>query len=134
MAIAVMGLFVGSTIWSLSQLNHFAFTSRLQTAATALAQEQIDEMLTAAPFNPQRTPPQIPPVLGTTNSLGETETNLPLYTDPATGEVVVTASRTRIVEMVDAPLRIYRGRSIVTYSFRDHPHSVELATLRTSDE
>lgn len=132
-AMAVVAIFAGSTIWSLSQLNRFAFTSRLHTAAMVLAQEQIDEIQTAAPFNPQRTPPQIPLVLATTGASGSIETSLPLYTDPATGEVVVTASRTRIVEEVDAVRRIFRGRSVVNYSVHDRNHSVELTTLRTSD-
>src|SRR6476660_9978255 len=48
----ILALISASIIWGLNQLNYYAAVSRLYTAAQTLAQNQIDLVLTKAPFNP----------------------------------------------------------------------------------
>ncbi|HEY1582175.1 MAG TPA: type II secretion system protein, partial [Chthoniobacterales bacterium] len=62
-ATALLGILAGSSIWALSQANTYASIARLYTGAETVAQNQIDVIMTDGPFNPQYSPPEVPPSL-----------------------------------------------------------------------
>jgi prepilin-type N-terminal cleavage/methylation domain-containing protein len=62
-ASTILALIAASVIWGLNQLNYYASVSRLYTAAQTLAQNQIDLILTKAPFNPATSQYPTPNVL-----------------------------------------------------------------------
>lgn len=134
-AVAVLGIFAGGALYGLVRLNEYAMVSRLSTAAQSLAQEQLDQMQSQRPFNPQRVPPEIPDLLQLTGTAGTTETNLPLFVDPEQNTVVVRANRTRTVTQVSSGNRLYRLQSSVSYKFRGRTMpTITLTCLRGSDE
>ncbi|MEO8353158.1 MAG: type II secretion system protein, partial [Chthoniobacteraceae bacterium] len=67
-AMSILAFGVVASVQALIRMNHNAALSRLQTGASTVVQNRIDEILNEGPFNPQNTPPQIPTVLtlGTT--------------------------------------------------------------------
>lgn len=146
----ILGLMAGSVIWALTQLNSFATSSRLYTAAETLAQNQIDQILTKGPFNPQLVPPQYPTpnVLqsgtyysdpGTPNTLYSTPRSTPLYTDPSTNSAVVNAT---IATTISDPgftqggtgLNVWQAVVTVSYTFRRTTYNVAMNMMRTADQ
>lgn len=104
-AVAVIGVGVASTLGALTKFNQMAATSRNATGASAVLINQADLFQSMSPFNPQRTPPQIPADADKTYdmSLGTHTLN---YKDPTTG----------IVSTLTDPWPVYREPARWTYA------------------
>lgn len=132
-SLAVIGLFASSAMWALLMMNNRAAIARLATGAQTVAQNQIDLMFCDAPFNPQKG--QVPSHLATGT---QTQTNIPIYTDPSTNEVVTTGTVTSTVADTSTTyggydLNVYSISVTVSYQFRGKTYQVTMRTLRTSD-
>lgn len=139
-AIALIGLAASSTFAVMGKLNEFASVSRLYTSAETVAQNQIDRILTDSPFNPSWNPPQIPASLIPDSQRGGPliQNQIPIYTDPVTGEVSVAGTVTTSIadtgtSLNGSSLNVYRATVTVNYQFRNRKFSVVMSTMRTSD-
>lgn len=137
-ATALLGLLAGSAIWALTQANNYASIARLYTGAETAAQNQVDLILTESPFNPQATPPQIPPPLTLGTSAAQTVT---LYSEPSgaggqthtvTGQMVTTVVSNNVVTQ-GQNLNLYSATVVVTYTYRSKVYRVQLNAMRASD-
>ena len=137
-AIGVLGVASAGTIAVLLQMNQNAALSRLRTGAATVAQNQIDYLLSVQPFNPKKN--QVPPELaiGTSNNGTQQAPTVPIYTDPKSGQVSVRGWMETEVSVV--PLQVNgvnvdmrRANVRVSYVYRGRIHTVDMATLRTSD-
>jgi prepilin-type N-terminal cleavage/methylation domain-containing protein len=104
-AVAVIGVGVASTLGALTKFNQVAATSRNATGASAVLINQVDLFQSMSPFNPQRTPAQIPVDTDKTYdmSLG---THTLSYKDPSTG----------VVSIQTDPWPVYREPARWTYA------------------
>jgi Tfp pilus assembly protein PilV len=104
-AVAVIGVGVASTLGALTKFNQMAATSRNSTGASAVLINQADLFQSMSPFNPQRTPAQIPADADKTYdmSLGFHTLN---YKDPTTG----------LVSTQTDPWPVYREPARWTYN------------------
>src|SRR5258708_7264631 len=84
-AIGLFGITAAAAVEALIRMNVNAALCRLQTGASTVAQNQIDLVLSDAPFNPQYN--QIPPELtiGITNTGTSAAPTVAVYTDPSSG-------------------------------------------------
>jgi type II secretory pathway pseudopilin PulG len=137
-ACGLLAIAAAASVQALLRMNHNASLSRLQTGASTVAQNRIDQILSDGPFNPQKS--QVPPVLviGTDAIGSATSPTVPIYTDPATGVVTVWGWMTSTIADASTnfngqSLKIYRATVEVDYTFRGRPYSVTMSTLRTSD-
>jgi prepilin-type N-terminal cleavage/methylation domain-containing protein len=154
--VSIIALVAGVVIFGLSQLNYYASVNRLFTAAQTLAQNQIDLILTKAPFNPSSSQYPTPNVLGAASDCNPTYT---YYSDPSTPNTLYSSSRSvpvyyytsgasqvnvvmgTIKTDVTAPSLTVGGTSLtmrqatvtVTYTFRNKTFTVKMDTMRTSD-
>jgi len=137
-ATALLGLLAGSSIWALTQANNYASIARLYTGAETAAQNQIDLILTDGPFNPQDSPPQIPPSLTLGTSAPQTVT---VYSEPAgsdgqphtvAGQMVTTVVSNNVV-VQGQNLNLYSATVVVTYIYRGKTYRVQLNAMRASD-
>jgi type II secretory pathway pseudopilin PulG len=135
------------SFWIMNVMNVYATGARLYTEATAKAEQQIDAILTAGPFDPAANPQKIPTVLtpGTTNQDG-----VLIYKDPVTNQTVVTGRMTTTVSdtgltgtvgATATNLNIWKATVTVKYNFRNpdpahipYNYSVSLDTMRTGDQ
>jgi type II secretory pathway pseudopilin PulG len=104
-AIAVIGVGVASTLGALSKFNQIAATSRNATGASAVLINQADLFQSMSPFNPQRTPAQIPADADRTYDMSLGSHTL-AYKDPTTG----------IVSNQTDPWPVYREPARWTYA------------------
>jgi type II secretory pathway pseudopilin PulG len=146
-ACSVLALIAACTIWGLNQLNYYASVSRLYTVAQTLAQNQIDIVLTRAPFNPATSQYPNPNVLQvgtyysdptTPNTLYATQRLVPIYTDPSNGNQIVKGSIKTVVQdpgvqISGNSLNLRQATVTVTYTFRNKTFSITMDTMRTSD-
>lgn len=139
-ALGLIGITAGASLSAMLRINDFAFVGRLYTGAITVTQNQIDLILSDSPFNPQRTPAQIPPELVTDLQNGgpQIQYNVPIYKDPVTNIVSVTG--TMATSIVDTgatvggnALTVYRATVTVSYRFRERNYSVVMSTMRASD-
>ena len=137
-AAALLGLLAGGAIWALTAANNYASIARLYTGAETAAQNQVDLILTEAPFNPQANPPQVPTVLTLGTSAPQTVT---LYTEPGgannqthavTGQMVTTVTSDNVIVQGQS-LNLYSATVVVTYTYRSKVYQVELNAMRASD-
>lgn len=119
----------------MTQLNAYATRSRLETLALAMAQQRVDEVLTAPWQVSGPRPAVIQPGL-------HEEPKLLLGSDPSndapglksdftgTGTTVIASRSTEVT-----PLDSRRVRAVVTvrFTYRSRPCSVSLSTLRVTD-
>lgn len=131
-AAAMIGIVASTTFFAMIQMNQNASVSRLYTGAMTAGQNQIDLLLTDAPFNPQKS--QVPPELNPTQSSKSTVT---IYQDPTSG-IVVSGTQSTTVATVNPTyngnaLYEYQATVTVTYSYRNRNYSVSMSTLRVSD-
>lgn len=137
MALAVLGTMAGGCYIGFNAVNTYSVSSRLYTEAQACAQNQIDLILSAGPFDPANN--KVPTVLtiGTTNT-----PNVFIYRDPVSGNVAVTGSMSTVISdagytMTYAGstnnLNVRRATVTVNYTFRNTTYAVSLDTLRTAD-
>ena len=133
-ALAMIGLMASSALWALVMINSNAAIARLYTGAMTTAQSQIDLILSDTPFDPQL---DEYPALGELN-VGTQTQSVPIYTDPATGNVVVSGTMTTTItdpgiELNGDDLNTYQATVTVTYQFRNRSYTVTMSTLRASD-
>jgi prepilin-type N-terminal cleavage/methylation domain-containing protein len=139
-ATSMLALVAGTSFITLNRMNFLAFSSRLYSEAQAVAENQIDILLTKGPFDPTRTPALIPTELqvGATN-----QTGVLIYVDPVTGQTVVTGTMTttisdpgltQTINAQAANLNLRRIKVEVNYTFRNINYSVVMNSLRTADE
>jgi prepilin-type N-terminal cleavage/methylation domain-containing protein len=139
-AIALLVLFSGGALWTLTQTNNYAALSRLYTGAQVLAQNQIDLIMSKGPFNPQPAKGEVPTVLGgpTPLAAGETKTvielpnsdpdpkkrNLIVYSEPLDPnsskkdeekELLIIQAEERATTIRDARM-VVDGRTVYMYS------------------
>jgi prepilin-type N-terminal cleavage/methylation domain-containing protein len=136
-ALAVLATMAAGCYLGFNSLNTYAISSRLYTEAQAVAQNQIDMILSKGPFDPKNN--KIPAVL----QIGTTTTpNVFVYRDPVTGSVAVTGTmRTTISDAgytmtyagSTADLNLRRATVQVSYIFRNTTYNVSMDTLRTAD-
>jgi len=137
MALAVIGTMGAGCYIGFNSLNAYAVSSRLYTEAQTAAQNQIDLILSAEPFDV--TTNTIPSVL----ALGTTTTpNIFIYEDPVSGNVVVTGTMATTVTDTgstmnfagtNANLYIRRATVTVSYTYRNTNYNVSMDTMRTAD-
>jgi hypothetical protein len=137
MALAVLGTMGAGCYVGFNSLNTYAVSSRLYTEAQTAAQNQIDLILSQEPFDVNNN--KIPAVL----ALGTTTTpNVFIYTDPVSGNVVVTGTMTTTITDTGATmaylgttnLNIRRANVTVSYTFRNKTYNVSMDTMRTADQ
>lgn len=136
-SVSVLGLLSAGSIWGLAQANNYASVARLYTGAETVAQNRIDEILSESPFNPQKTPPEIPTVLALGTHAAET---VQVYNEPnpAGGTPrIITGQMVTTVTQVNAPgfpnLNMYAATVVVTYTFRGKTYKVQFNAMRASD-
>ena len=139
MALAVLALVAASTFAAMSHANRFAVTNRVYTCAQTVVQNQIDTFLSVGPFDPQLSPPLVPTELATGTT---TTTNVPIYSDSASGGAVVNGTMTRtVVDLgltqttngVTDDLQARRLTVTLAYTFSGKNYSIVMSTLRASD-
>jgi prepilin-type N-terminal cleavage/methylation domain-containing protein len=138
MALAVIGTMGAGCYVGFNSLNTYAISSRLYTEAQTCAQNQIDLILSKGPFDPVNN--KIPTVLTT----GSTTTpNVFVYTDPVTGNVIVTGTMTTTVTDLGTSmtfagsttnLNTRRATVTVNYTYRGKTYNVSMDTMRTGDQ
>lgn len=146
---AVFSLYAVASVYSLTQANRFASTSRYETLALSAAQQKIDQIM-AVPWSVMGT---VPTVLtaGTTTEAAPT-VNLLLNNDPLNAgaglssaftsyDTQVLDSRTTVItKLTDcsgqtgAKSRLLRADVTVAYTYRGKAHSITLSTLRETDD
>jgi type II secretory pathway pseudopilin PulG len=142
-SIALLVMFAGGALWTLTQANSYAALSRLYTGAQVAAQNQVDLIMSKGPFNPQVN--QVPTVLGgpkplpTGGSTTITEDNIPIYSDPSpTNPRSITGQRVTVVtDMNQAAsgrtLNMYSATVTVSFTYRGKTHQVQLNAIRAAD-
>jgi prepilin-type N-terminal cleavage/methylation domain-containing protein len=125
-ALAIIAIVSALGFGGLTMANQYAMVARLYTVAEETARNQIDQIESATPYNPQLS--QTPPVL----TPGTTTSTVPLYVDPPTNTTVVSGTMTTVI----ASLGSYNGVTgtvTVTFSYRNHNYTVAMNTIRVSD-
>jgi prepilin-type N-terminal cleavage/methylation domain-containing protein len=143
-SLSILALASSTAFFALNTLNRNAFSARLYSEAQAVAENQIDILLTKGPFDPTRTPPLIPALLvvGTTSQSG-----VLIYVDPVTNQTVVTG--TMVTTVTDpgltqtvivsgssstANLDLRQLKVAVNYNYRGSNYSVIMNSMRTADQ
>jgi type II secretory pathway pseudopilin PulG len=128
---------VGATAtFALTMINKYAISARVQAAAQSIVMNQIDQILTRGPYVPTNTPPDVPAILKT----GATVTNnVPVFTDPESGSLVVSGTLTTDIQDSLAsnngtPLKVLRAKVTLNYTFAGRPLTVVMNTLRAPDQ
>jgi len=133
-AIGLFGITASAAVAGLLRMNTNAALCRLQTGASTIAQNQIDLILSDAPFNPQYN--QIPPELAITPAAG-TSSSVAVYTDPVTNVQVMGTMTTWIYDtnssLNTSNLYIYKAIVTVSYIYKGRTYSVTMNTARCSD-
>lgn len=132
-AVTVLALLGTGAIAGLLSINRIVVTNRLTTNAQAIAQTQIDRIL-GEPY-PQGCAAPTALATGTT-----TQTSVPIYRDPVSGDVIVAGTVTTTVNDVSRTIvaglpaaKLLQATVAVSYSFGGRPGGVALTTVRTVD-
>lgn len=142
-AMSIIGLVAGSSVWAMLDSNRFASIDRVRTAAKAACQEKIDQALTI-PYTPDALPPlfttgspvTIPPPNGNPDRGTQTipSETISLYVDQDNANPpVVQGTRQTRVSLSDATLGLVRVWVRVDYSFRGKAYSYEMYVVRAPD-
>jgi len=134
-AASLLAVLVSVSVIAMTQINRWAAGARLRTLALAVAQQRMDQVQTAAWQQASSRTGVL--VAGTT-----TENAIPLNNDTfnsATGlssaftalDSAVNATRTTLV--TDLTPRTLRAVVTVTWTYRNRPYSLSLASLRAAD-
>lgn len=128
---------VGATaMYALTMINKYAASARVQAAAAAVVQFQIDQILTRGPYAPTNVPPDIPSIL----TAGTTVTNnVPVFIDPENGNVLVAGTLTTTIQdsgttYKTAPLYVLTAAVNLKYTFAGKAFTVAMDTLRAPDQ
>jgi prepilin-type N-terminal cleavage/methylation domain-containing protein len=143
-ALSVLALSASTAFFALNRMNQISFANRLYSEAQAVAENQVDILLTRGPFDPTRTPPLVPPELqvGTT-----TQSGVLIYVDPVTNQTVVTGTMmTTITDpgltqtiitggtTTTANLNLRQIKVAVNYNYRSTNYNVVMNSMRTADQ
>lgn len=136
-ALAVLGTTSAGIYIGFNEINAYSVSSRLYSEAQAVAQNQIDLVLSSGPFDLRSN--RVPPIL----QLGATTTpNVFIYRDPVSGREVVNGTMVTNITNANmhmtyagttADLNVRRATVTVSYRFRNKDYAVSLDTLRTAD-
>jgi hypothetical protein len=129
MAVALLTVTWGVTMWGLAECNRYAEVSRDHVAASAIAQTQIDQILTQ-PFSVGSG--IVPPVL----ALGTQSQTVTLYptTNGVPREGTMTTTVTDISQTIgNQTASLRRANVVVTFTTRGRQYSVSMDTVRGSD-
>lgn len=137
-ALAIIGIGLGSFVMGMTKLNQQASISRNATGAAAILQNQVDLILSDGPFNPNKTnedgTPQIPPELTVGSHVIN---NTPIYREPTTGVIVSGTLTTTITDITQVfsgmTMTMYQANLSVSYFYRGVIYSASRSTIRTSD-
>ncbi|MEY2545339.1 MAG: hypothetical protein QOG48_456 [Verrucomicrobiota bacterium] len=143
LALAVLGTMSAGCYVGFNTVNTYSISSRLYSEAQAVAQNQIDLILSKGPFDPANG--KIPAVLALDSTRGNqplVTPNVFVYRDPITGNVAVSGTMT--TSITDAGytmtyagatsnLNVRRATVTVSYTFRNTNYAVSINTLRTAD-
>ena len=139
-ALGVLGTMSAGAYVGFNAINAYAVSSRLYSEAHAVAQNQIDLILSKGPFDLTTNPPRIPAVL----ALGTTvKPNVFIYRDSVSGTAVVTGTMSTTVTEYPATmtyasktrdLNIRKATVTVSYAWRNKDYRVTMETLRTADQ
>ena len=132
---AILILIASTAMYALTSINRYASFNRVQAAAESIVQNQIDQILTRGPYVPTNTPPDIPTIL---NSGTTVINNLPVFTDPESGNLVVMGKLTTVIQDTGAKsngITLYVLKAAVTldFTFRAKPYTIAMDTLRAPD-
>jgi prepilin-type N-terminal cleavage/methylation domain-containing protein len=134
-AMAILVIFAATTFVALTQYNRFATASRLRIHALALAQQEIDEILTVQWRVSAARP--APLAAGTRNEENLVINADALNTQTGLGSIftpLVTPIRaTRTVQITNVSARTVAATVTVSFNFANRPYSVVLSTIRSSD-
>jgi type II secretory pathway pseudopilin PulG len=132
---AILILVASTAMYALTSINRYASFNRVQAAAESIVQNQIDQILIRGPYVPTNTPPDIPPILtsGTT-----VINNLPVFTDPESGNPLVIGTLTTVIQDTGAKcngITLYVLKAAVTldFTFRAKKYTIAMDTLRAPD-
>jgi type II secretory pathway pseudopilin PulG len=138
--LSMLALLGAGTFWTMNWMNVYATGARLYSEATAKAEQQIDTILTAGPFDPTASPQLIPSAL----TLGTiTQNGVLIYKDPVNGQTIVTGTMTTTVADTgltntvggtSTNLNIWQATVTVSWTFRGKNYSVSLDTMRTGSQ
>lgn len=137
-AVTLLGLLAGASIWALTQANNYASVARLYTGAETAAQNQIDFLLADSPFNPQSN--EFGSTKEWTPGTGAVE-NVTIYSEPSgangqthavIGQRVTTVTSNTVVTKSQS-LNLYSATVVVTYTYRSKSYRVQLNAMRASD-
>jgi prepilin-type N-terminal cleavage/methylation domain-containing protein len=145
--VSVIGLVVSVTFFGLMQLNNYASVNRLYTAAQTLAQNQIDLILTKAPYDPASNSYPTPNVLQTggyysdpttPNTLYASAQPVTIFKDPTTNNQIVTGTirtdvTTPAISVGGTNLNIRQATVTVQYTYRSKTYTVKMDTMRAPD-
>lgn len=130
-------LVVGATaIYALSLTNQNAVGTRVEAAAQAVVQNQIDQILTRGPYVPTNVPPDIPAVLTSGTTVTE---NVPVFVDPESGALVVSGTLTTVISDSGASvngtsLHVLKAAVTLDYTLGARSHTLIMDTLRAPDQ
>jgi hypothetical protein len=132
-AICVLALLGTGAIAGLLTINRMVTANRFATNAHAIAQSAIDRILTVPYSSSRPRPAELEPGF-------RTQTDVPIYVDPASGALVVSGLVETMVTNVSHPIVPGRpapplvfARVAVTYFAAGRNHTVALSTVRAPD-
>jgi type II secretory pathway pseudopilin PulG len=136
-ALGLFGITAAAAVQAMIRMNINAALCRLQTGACTVAQNQIDLILSDAPFNPQysQTPPEL--TIGTTYTGSSDNPTVPVYTDPSSGQKVMGWMTTEVADTNSTEnsnrIYIYQATVTVSYIYKGRTYNVSLSTMRCAD-
>lgn len=132
-AVAVLALLGTGAVAGLLSINRVVVANRLATNAQAIAQSTIDRLLSEPYPEGSSAPPDLAP--GST-----VVSNIPIYTDPGSGAVIVTGNVTTTITDISRTIvagqpasSLLRASVVVGYNFGGKANSVVLSTVRAVD-
>lgn len=125
-----------TAMYALSMINRYAASARVQASATEVVQHQIDQILTRGPYVPTNVPPDVPTVL---TSGATVANNVPVFTDPESGSVLVGGTLTTTIAdsgatCNGASLYVLKAAVVLNYTFAGKGFTVAMDTLRAPDQ
>lgn len=142
-AVGLISIGVATSFTALTKINSFASMARNATGAYTVCQNQIDAILSAGPFNPQKTnadgTKQIPPelVLDSTRGGPLVKNNVAVYQDPITGVVVSGTLSTSVTDVSTTyygmNMYMYQATVTVSYTYLNRNYTFSMSTVRASD-
>jgi type II secretory pathway pseudopilin PulG len=136
-ALSLIAICFSLSFATITKNNQIATTARLFTLAQELARNKIDQIESAAPFNPLNVNSQgvLTPLVPTVLTMGtSTDSNVTLYADPSTSPATVVVKATVTTVISDAGSYNARaGQVTVSFTYRGKSFSVPMNTIRVPD-